>query len=199
MLASVPPRSAAVVVPVKDFARAKLRLADHLDPAARAALARSMAETVVRAAAPLPVLVVCDAEDVRTWAASVGAEVLWTPGLGLDGAVQAGVDELARRGVEVAVVAHADLPLATELAWLAATEGVTLVPDRHLDGTNVAAVPTDIGFRFAYGAGSFERHRAEALRLGAVVRVVRDPALAWDVDLPADLDLLPAADLERRP
>ena len=40
----------------------------------------------------------------------------------------------------------------------------TLVPDRRLDGTNVLAVPTEAGFRFAYGAGSFGRHRAEAQR-----------------------------------
>lgn len=179
----------AVVVPVKDFTRAKVRLAEHLDGDARAALAREMAEIVLAAAAPLPVSVVCDDLAVRTWAESVGAEVIWTPGLGLNGAVQAGVTELARRGVDTVVVAHSDLPLATSLAWVAATAGVTLVPDRRLDGTNVIAVPAAAGFRFAYGAGSFERHRAEGLRLGLPVRIVRDPRLGWDVDHPADLAL----------
>ncbi len=179
----------AVVVPVKAFDRAKVRLADELDPRARARLAREMATTVVRAAAPLDVLVVCDAEDVREWASSVGADVCWTPGLGLNGAVEAGVAELARRGVATAVVAHADLPLATSLAWVAATPGVTLVPDRRLDGTNVIAVPTGAGFRFAYGAGSFAAHRAEATGLGLQVRIVRDDRLGWDVDVPGDLAL----------
>jgi 2-phospho-L-lactate/phosphoenolpyruvate guanylyltransferase len=181
----------AVLVPVKDFARAKVRLAEHLDAAARATLARDMAGIVLAAAVPLPVSVVCDDPDVRAWATSVGAEVIWTPGLGLNGAVQAGVDELARRGVTTVVVAHSDLPLATSLAWVAATEGVTIVPDRRLDGTNVLAVPAASGFRFSYGAGSFERHRAEGLRLGLPVRVVRDARLGWDVDHPADL-VLPA-------
>jgi LmbE family N-acetylglucosaminyl deacetylase len=32
-------------------------------------------------------------------------------------------------------------------------------------------------------------HRAEAERLGVAVRVVDAPRLAWDVDLPADLDV----------
>lgn len=181
----------AVVVPVKDFTRAKVRLAEHLDARSRATLARDMAGIVLAAAAPLPVSVVCDDDDVRTWAESVGAEVIWTPGLGLDGAVQAGVDELGRRGVTTAVVAHSDLPLATSLAWVATTDGVTIVPDRRLDGTNVLAVPAASGFRFSYGAGSFERHRAEGLRLGLPVRVVRDARLGWDVDHPADL-VLPA-------
>jgi 2-phospho-L-lactate guanylyltransferase len=87
------------------------------------------------------------------------------------------------------IVAHADLPLATDLAWLSwFRAGVTLVPDRHRDGTNVVCVPTRVGFRFAYGPGSFDRHYAEARRLGLPVRVVTEPLLAWDVDVPADLD-----------
>ncbi len=111
------------------------------------------------------------------------------PGLGLNGAVEAGVAHLGRRGVGTAIVAHADLPLAVDLAWLAVDGGVTLVPDRHGDGTNVACVPTAAGFRFAYGAGSFVRHRAEAARLGLTVRLVADERLGWDVDVPADLGL----------
>lgn len=183
------PAPVAVVVPVKDFARAKVRLAGELGPAERAALARHMATIVLEAAAPLPVCVVCDDPEVREWATDAGAEVIWTADLGLNGAVQAGVAELARRGVTTAVVAHSDLPLATALEWVAATPGVTIVPDRRLDGTNVIAVPAAAGFRFSYGAGSFSAHRDEAARLGLQTRVVRDARLGWDVDLPADLAL----------
>lgn len=179
--------SAAVVVPVKAFRAAKVRLATALDPGARAALARELAGVVVGAAAPLPVVVVCDDDEVRTWARGVGAEVVWCPDRGLNGAVTDGVDALRARGIATAVVAHADLPLATSLAWVADFAGVTLVPDRHRDGTNVIAVPTAAGFGFAYGRGSFARHRAEALRLGLPLRVVDDAALGWDVDRPADL------------
>lgn len=183
------PGPTTVVVPVKDFSRAKVRLAPELDPAERAELARHMATVVVAAAAPLPVCVVCDSDDVRTWAEEVGARVIWTPGLGLNGAVRAAVDQLATEGVEVAVVAHGDLPLATHLAWVAATPGITIVPDRRHDGTNVIAVPTAAGFDFAYGPGSFARHRAEAARLGRQLRIVNDARLGWDVDVPTDLAL----------
>jgi len=184
-----PTPATAVLIPVKAFAQAKRRLADVLDDAARAALARTMATVVVGAAGSLPVSIVCDDDDVRTWATSLAVDVIWTPGLGLNGAVEAAVDHLAARGVERAIVAHADLPLATDLAWVAGFDGVTLVPDRHADGTNVACVPTDAGFRFAYGAGSCAQHEAEAHRLGLAVRVVPDPRLGWDVDRPADLEL----------
>ncbi|HEX5366696.1 MAG TPA: 2-phospho-L-lactate guanylyltransferase [Acidimicrobiales bacterium] len=179
--------TAAVVVPVKAFGRAKVRLASALGPRERADLARHMAGIVLAAARPLPVVVVCDDDEVREWAERSGAGVVWCPGRGLDGAVADGVAALAARGVPRAIVAHGDLPLATRLGWLADFPGVTLVPDRRADGTNVVALPTGAGFRFSYGAGSFGRHRLEALRRGLPARVVADPQLGWDVDLPADL------------
>jgi len=181
------PTSAAVVVPVKAFTSAKVRLAGALDPSERADLARRMGEVVLAAANPLPAVVVCDDDEVRAWAQRAGARVVWCPGRGLNGAVADGLAALRADGVAMAVVAHADLPLATRLDWVAEFPGVTLVPDRRLDGTNVLAVPTEAGFRFAYGAGSFARHRAEAQARGLPARIVRDDRLAWDVDLPADL------------
>jgi len=166
-----------------------------LDPPARAALARQLADGVVRAAAPLRVVVVCDDDEVHDWARAAGADVVWCPDRGLNGAVADGVAALREDGVDRAVVAHADLPLARELAWVADFPGVTLVPDRRRDGSNVVAVPTDSGFGFSYGAGSFARHRAEAARLGLPLRIVDDHALRWDVDLPSDLDWPHADDL----
>ncbi|MGC8472170.1 MAG: hypothetical protein ACP5PM_07755, partial [Acidimicrobiales bacterium] len=73
------------------------------------------------------------------------------------------------------------------LAGLVGFGGITLVPDRRDDGTNVIELPTDAGFRFSYGPGSFSRHRAESLRLGLDVRVLREPSLSYDVDWPSDL------------
>ena len=183
----------AALVPVKSFRAAKLRLATVLDPVAREALARELASRVILAAAPLDVLVVCDDVEVAAWAEEHGARVAWTPGLGLSAAVMAGVEQLAGEGVDLAVVAHADLPFAAGLATLGEAGVVTLVPDLRLDGTNVAVVPAGAGFGFAYGAGSFERHKAEAARLGLPCRIVHDRRLAIDIDLPEDLALVPAA------
>jgi 2-phospho-L-lactate guanylyltransferase len=191
--------TSAVVVPVKAFRAAKVRLAGTLDPEARADLARRMAEVVLAAAAPLPVVVVCDDDDVREWARAAGARVVWCPGRGLNGAVADGVAALRSDGVATAIVAHADLPLATRLDWLATFAGVTLVPDRRLDGTNVLAVPTAAGFRFSYGAGSFARHRAEAAAHDLPARIVRDERLAWDVDVPGDLAWPTATDAPAHP
>ncbi|HUY63390.1 MAG TPA: 2-phospho-L-lactate guanylyltransferase [Acidimicrobiales bacterium] len=180
-----------VLVPVKAFSQAKARLAPMLDGTRRAELARTMAATVVAAAAPLPVAVVCDDPEVADWAASVGAIVLPEPGRGLNGAVAAGADRLQEAGATEIIVAHGDLPFAHDLPRLAGFHGVTLVPDRAEDGTNVICIPAGSRFRFSYGPGSFTRHRAETARLGLALRIVREPALALDVDVPGDLPAVP--------
>ena len=182
-----------MLVPVKAFGQAKVRLGPVLSEAERGDLARRMAGHVVRVAAPLPVIVVCDDPDVAAWAESAGAEVVWCPGTGLNGAVTRGVATLAARGVAEVVVAHGDLPRARGFAHLTGSGGVTAVPDRRADGTNVLCVPAGAGFGFSYGAGSFRRHCAEARRLGLPLHVRRDADLTWDVDVPDDLRRLPAA------
>ena len=182
-----PVAGAVVLVPVKAFSSAKERLAPLLGSLDRARLARTMAEHVLAAAAPLPVAVVCDDAEVARWAEDHGAIVLPEPGRGLNGAVEAGVARLSAGGAEEILVVHADLPLASDLAGLVGFDGITLVPDRRDDGTNVIGLPASAPFRFAYGAGSFARHRAEAVRLGLALRIVRQPDLEWDVDLPDDL------------
>jgi 2-phospho-L-lactate/phosphoenolpyruvate guanylyltransferase len=182
-----------VLIPVKAFGAAKARLAPSLDPARRAELSRAMATRVLEAAAPLPVAVVCDDDEVGAWAEAHGALVLPEPRRGLNGAVESGVARLASMGATEVMVAHGDLPMAHGLARLAGYEGITLVPDRRDDGTNVVCLPALAPFRFAYGPGSFGRHQAEAGRLGVPHRVVRHPDLAWDVDVPSDIpaDLVP--------
>jgi 2-phospho-L-lactate guanylyltransferase len=149
-----------------------------------------LATIVVAAAAPLPVTVGCDDDEVDAWARSVGADVVRVDGPGLNRAVEAGMEALAADGVAMVIVAHADLPRATRLDHCAGFDGITLVPDRHHDGTPVAVVPTGTGFRFAYGPGSFAAHVAEAERLGLAWRSLLDPDLAWDVDGPDDLAAL---------
>jgi len=176
-----------VLIPVKAFHQAKRRLGSALSDPDRIALVRAMATQVVAACVPLPVAVVCDDEAVARWASELGATVMWEPGQGLNGAVRAGVDRLARAGTSWVTVAHGDLPRAHRLGVLEPFDGITLVPDRWDDGTNVLRLPAGSDFRFAYGAGSFRAHRAEATRLGLPVRVLRDPDLAYDVDWPADV------------
>lgn len=185
----------ALLVPVKAFADAKLRLASVLSPSERHKLARDLAGGVILAAAGEPVFVVCDDHEVASFAEALGAGVIWTPGLGLSGAVTEGVARLASEGFTSVVVAHSDLPRPAGVLRVpegASDATVTIVPDRRRDGSNVIALATAAGFRFSYGPGSFGRHCDEAVRCQLALRVLVDVDLANDVDVPGDLALLPA-------
>ncbi|HWS46437.1 MAG TPA: 2-phospho-L-lactate guanylyltransferase [Acidimicrobiia bacterium] len=196
-MTSRPDAATGIVVPVRSFTLAKARLAPALDRPARAALARTMAERVVSAAGDHPVAVVSSAPEVCEWATARGLDVLADPG-SLDDAAHAGRAWAAARGLVRYAVAHADLPRATSFD-LVLSDGdapvAVIVPDHRDDGTPVLSLPTDAAFAFAYGPGSAARHADVARRLGLDIRIVRDPSLAFDVDVPDDLAVLAA--LER--
>jgi 2-phospho-L-lactate guanylyltransferase len=185
---------AGVVLPIRSFLLGKARLASDLDDAARADLGRRLADRVADAAAPYPTVVVTSAPEVRAWAGERHCAVLDDPG-SLDAAAQLGYERLGASGVDRVLIVHADLARARSLERLAddgARPVAALVPCHRDDGTNVLALPAGTGFRFAYGPGSFRRHAVEARRLGLGLRVVRDPDLAFDIDVPEDLAALDA-------
>ena len=176
-----------MLVPIKAFAAAKGRLGAVLDDVARGELVRSMAAHVLAAAAPLPVCVACDDPEVAAFAESLGADVSWTPGLGLNGAVEAGVAHLASLGAAYVTVVHADLPLATGIGTLAHEDGVTVAPDRQRRGTNLLRVPTAVAFTMRFGRDSLRAHLEECERLGLRVTMLDRDDLAFDIDVPRDL------------
>jgi 2-phospho-L-lactate/phosphoenolpyruvate guanylyltransferase len=184
-------RHTGVVVPIRAFRSGKARLAHALDADQRAVLALAMAERVVAAAGPLPIVVVTSDPEVRTWADGLGIEVVADPQRGLDAAAHAGADRQRSHGRRRVVVCHADLPRARPAAlvrFASLVPGiVALVPCHRDDGTPVLSVPASVEFPFAYGPGSARRHAAIARRLGLATSVVRDPELGYDVDVPADL------------
>jgi 2-phospho-L-lactate guanylyltransferase len=183
-----------VVLPLRSFTHGKARLAERLSRDERAELLRAMADRVVDAAGDLPVVVVTDAPDVTAWAERRRLATIPDPG-SLDAAADAGRAHFAAQGLARVVIAHADLPLATTLEHVASDGDdpvAVIVPCHREDGTPVLSLPIRAPFRFAYGPGSFARHCAEASRVGLAVRVVRDPALAFDVDVPDDLVALEA-------
>jgi 2-phospho-L-lactate guanylyltransferase len=153
-----------------------------------------MAERVIGAAGTRPVVVVSSAPDVVAWALERELAVIDDPG-SLDAAADEGRTWVRARGLARVVVVHADLPLASSLDAVAG-DGVShvavIVPDHRDDGTPVLSLPAAVPFAFSYGPGSAARHIEEARRRALDVRVLRDPALGFDVDIEDDLHLLDA-------
>jgi 2-phospho-L-lactate/phosphoenolpyruvate guanylyltransferase len=181
-----PPADTVVLIPIRSFTDAKSRLADALDADERRRLSMWMAERVVRAAGTLPTRIVTDDAEVVSWSRTRRTGVLTVAARGLNPSVSAAVKRATDLGFARVIIAHADLPAATDFRMID-RPGVCIAPDRRRDGSNVMCVPTGVGFEFAYGPGSFERHCAEARRLRLALHIIDDDALAWDVDDPDDL------------
>jgi len=175
----------AVVVPLKDFSRAKLRLRsdEQLDATA---LAEQLARGVVVASRPRTVVVVTEDPGIVDFATKENVEVLLSSATDLNGAVQFAYATLTER-FDALYVVHGDLRFPEGLGTFEPPAPVTLYADHRHDGTNVLVLPTGLDFHFAYGPGSLRRHVLEAERLGLNYEVVRESSWAFDVDEPGDL------------
>lgn len=166
---------------------AKGRLAETLTPSQRAQLAQDCARAVVRAASPLSVYVACSDPDVAQWATAQGAQVIHCDTPGLDTAVATARSVLVSDGFDHIIVAHADLPLAHTFTHIARQGHVTMVTDRHSDGTNVLSFPLRSDFYTAYGPGSLDNHIQIAQSAELPWAIITDTSLELDLDTAEDL------------
>jgi 2-phospho-L-lactate guanylyltransferase len=186
-----------VVVLVKDFASAKQRLRPALDPATRKALARRNATRAIRAAAAGERrLVVAGSDEAAELARALGADVLLEPRQeGQNVAAQRGIGHAIDGDAASVLLLSSDLPLVTRtsvrdllaVASRLAPPAVVAVPAAGRGGTNALYLhpPRAIGLHF--GADSLSAFRREAQRKGVRFVIHRSPAMALDLDEPADL------------
>jgi coenzyme F420-0:L-glutamate ligase/coenzyme F420-1:gamma-L-glutamate ligase len=188
------------VIPVKQFALAKQRLADALPPSARAALARAMLEDVLAAVVEAPldrVVVVTPDAEVAAVAERWGAVVLReAEGEGHTAAVARGVARCREWGATVLLTVPGDLPCLTPdevrriLEACGPAPSAVFVPSRSGLGTNAACLaPPDI-VPLRFGEPSFDDHLAAARSRGIEPVVLTLPGAGLDVDRPQDLDAL---------
>lgn len=197
------------VIPVKDLANAKQRLAEALDPSERRRLFRCMFEdvlaTVSRARRLAGVMVVTRDATAAEIARERGARVLREDqNRGQSAAVGHAAAVLADEGVAGMLTLPGDVPLVTEEEIAAvldahggahgAAPALSIVPARDGRGSNCMALTPPAVIPFHFGDDSFLPHLEEARRRGIAARVLELPGLGLDIDSPADL-----RELLRRP
>ncbi len=193
------------VLPVKDFATAKQRLAEILNPMERRRLFRVMLEDTLAAlsgvAALEGIMVVTRDHEAAALARRHGARALAeAENRGQTTAVAAAAAALTADGADGMVAVPADVPLATpaEIGQVLAAHGaapaMTIVPARDLRGSNCVACSPPQAVPLRFGDDSFHPHLAAGRRRGIRPRVLKLPGLGLDIDTPADL----AALLERQ-
>jgi 2-phospho-L-lactate guanylyltransferase len=188
-------RGACALIAIKERARCKTRLADVLGPTERVDLVRSMLTAVLAAAGNAQtvhqVIVISPERD------TVPAEipVLADTGESLNTALMQAHTMVRELGCHEIVVLPADLPLITsaeidELVRAGHAGGFAMATDAAGIGTNALCLMSTQPFRFQFGPDSRRLHLQEAQRLGSSPQVVHLAGLEFDVDSPADLDLL---------
>lgn len=172
------------VIPVRSFRFGKQRLASVLSDDQRHLIGVGMTERVVGAvleAGMTPLVVTADT-DVDTWAATKGIGTVADPGIGLNGAVAAGVAAVVE---DRWLVIHSDLPLIqpTDLNRLASAivEGRDVIAPSSDGGTSAISAKGTV--EFAYGEASFHRHLPRLDKPVVVTRV----GLLHDLDTVDDL------------
>jgi 2-phospho-L-lactate guanylyltransferase len=189
-----------ILIPVKNLAQAKQRLAAVLDQPARTELAHAMLHDVLGTLAgwtrrPAVAVVTSDLFALEL-ARQYGFELMPDPANpGETGAIEMATKICSARGVENTLVIPADIPLieASELDAIlenAPAEGSVLVPAADGRGTNAAFRRPAALFPLRFGNDSFQPHRAAAQATGKPCIVLQLPGIAADVDNPKDLQQL---------
>jgi 2-phospho-L-lactate guanylyltransferase len=194
------------VIPVKSPDAAKARLASALSGEERAALARRLfrgtLEAALACAALAGAIVVSASPELRALGVELGAQACPDPPShhadALNAAIAFGCARAAALGATAALVLPADLPLLaptviTEFLEKAGNAAVAVAPDRANMGTNALLLRPPQVLAPAFGPASCDRHRAAACARGLSAAIVRLPALALDLDTPADLAFLGCA------
>lgn len=205
---------ATAVIPVKRFRGAKRRLSADLGDTARTRIVRAMLDDVlasVRSAERIDRVIVVTgerrAERVALWHAKrarVPLEVLRDPrDEGHSEAAMLGILRAIALGSDCAALLPGDCPLLDpaeldDAIGRVAAGRVTIIPDRHLSGTNGLLLAPPLAIGPAFGEGSRERHERLALNAGHEAVIERLGSMALDLDTPDDLAAL-RAELELNP
>jgi len=189
-----------ILIPVKNLAAAKQRLAEALDQPSRTRLAQAMLHDVLETVSgwknrPQVALVTSDPFAIAL-TKELGFEIIPDPeNPGETGAIEMATRVCLERGAQSTLVIPADIPLiqAWELEEImkhAPEEGSVLVPAYDGRGTNAALRrPADL-FPLRFGNDSFKPHHAAARATGKPCVVLNLPGIALDVDNPQDLKQL---------
>jgi 2-phospho-L-lactate guanylyltransferase len=188
------------VLPVRGLTDGKSRLGSILDDASRARLNVWLLDRTLDVLEEYPgaalILVVSASSEVRARALRRGiSAVPDPPNGGLNEAVAEGVSVARARGGSGAFIIPVDLPLLSAKALRRLVVEATPPPiclmasDRRGEGTNFLFQSPILLRSFGYGIGSFRRHRRLATAAGLGVVASHEPTLAFDLDLPDDLQL----------
>ena len=188
----------AGLLPVKNLARSKGRLAAVFTADERAAIARALLEDALALCGRVQQLawwVVSDDDEVLEAATSAGFGALKDGGGGLNPALEDALDMLSRSGAGSVAIVPVDVPLATEtemadLLDTGATSDAVLVPSSHDGGTNGLYMRPPGVIEPSFGRASLAAHLEIARRRSLRCSILELPGFGLDIDRVEDVERL---------
>lgn len=193
------------VVPVKSLQEAKSRLASALSPEERSALTLSMLNHVlaaIRASGVISSIGIVSPNSAELQLPDDIAVIEQTRS-GLNNHLEEGREWAISNGADALMIIFADLPLLTPddiraIIDIGKVKGtVVLAPDRHGGGTNIMLTHPASLSAFAFGQGSYQKHRTQALPDGCRIKTYTSKGTALDIDTPEDLSFWRTVSEER--
>ncbi len=187
------------VIPVKPIAEGKSRLAGTLPPHIRerlnSLLFRQTLDAVAAVIPPENIIVVSRDFDLL---AQASARRMWAMAEQNEGLNEALAQAAALLPDDALLAISTDLPeiTAADVRALLQTANapqpaVAIAPDRSRCGTNALLTAPAGCIPFCFGKESFSTHLEAARQIGIRPEIITRPGLAFDLDLPEDLQLCP--------
>jgi 2-phospho-L-lactate guanylyltransferase len=196
-----------ILLPVKNLAKAKQRLASVLDQSARTELAHAMLSDVVAAIAAFAgdeVALATSDPFATELASQYGFEIIRDESnVSETDAVEMATRTCEARAVQSTLVIPGDIPLI-EAADIQAIydaspkAGSVMVPSADRRGTNAVLRRPASLFPLRFGNDSFMPHLAAAIATDKSCVVLSLPRIGLDIDTPEDLHHLAQAPGEKR-
>lgn len=189
------------IVPVKPFNLGKSRLAGTINEDERINLNTRLLKHTLITLSEIPeigqVLVVSRDSNVLSISRELGAKTILENGSPqLNEALSRATVFAQLHAIYGVLILPADLPLLAKndihsLIDKAADPPVVVIsPDRREEGTNALLIAPAGLIEYDFGPDSFDRHCQRAKKAGARLEIVNLPSLAFDLDVPEDLQML---------
>ncbi|GHB17527.1 2-phospho-L-lactate guanylyltransferase [Pseudovibrio japonicus] len=190
-----------VVVPVKNFARAKSRLGPQLSVHERAIVAANLFEqtlsflldTQTRSQTGFDIAVVTSSQDIAGRVKDQRVHLIFEDQEnGLNAALTTAADWAKTHGYERLCVLPADIAAPDfdefeRLLGLAGSPRSLVLCPAHDFGTNVLIATPPDALPFSFGEGSFLKHQKQAAELGLDCIIAPSPSFSKDIDYMEDL------------
>jgi 2-phospho-L-lactate guanylyltransferase len=186
------------ILPVKEMAGAKQRLAPLLSPEERIVLMQMMLRDVLAALSAAQGLAGIALVTLDPWAQALaqehGARII-TQGAreGHTGAVTSAAAVLQAEGVAAILTLPGDVPalktpeIEALITAASAPPAFIIAPAHDEQGSNAILMSPPNAVKLRFGEDSYFPHLAAARAAGIVPQILRLPGIAMDIDHPADI------------